>query len=164
MKALSWIKRILNLSTILLILIIVSNCSKPRSQEQESIIESVNQFFTALANKDSALARSIMMPEGRFYSVRDDGSIRTQTHAQFFDRIAEETTDLLERMWNPTVLIQDRIAVVWTSYDFHISGRFSHCGVDAFSLLKTEDGWKIAGTIYTVQKEGCKPSPLGTPE
>jgi hypothetical protein len=139
-------------------------CSNPPSQDQESVIESVNRFFTALANKDSAMAQTVMMPEGRFYSVREDGSIRTQPHAQFFERIATETSDFLERMWDPTVLIQDRIAVVWAPYDFHIGGQFSHCGVDAFSLLKTEDGWKIAGTIYTVQKEGCTPSPLGSPK
>jgi hypothetical protein len=38
-----------------------------------------------------------------------------------------------------------------------------HCGVDAFDLVETPEGWKIAGGVYTVEMEGCAPSPLGAP-
>ena len=110
------------------------------------------------------MAISVMMPEGRSYSVREDGSIRTQSHAEFFENIVDEQTDFLERMWDPTVLVHDRIAVLWTPYDFHRNGQFSHCGIDAFSLIKVDDEWKITGTIYTVQREGCPESPLGPPD
>ena len=48
-------------------------------------------------------------------------------------------------------------------YDFHRDGEFSHCGVDAFTLVRTESGWKISGGVYTVETEGCAPSPLGPP-
>ncbi|MDP3000701.1 MAG: hypothetical protein Q8N47_24670 [Bryobacterales bacterium] len=37
-----------------------------------------------------------------------------------------------------------RIAVVWTPCDIHWDRKFSHCGVDAFSLIKTSEGWKIS--------------------
>ena len=141
-----------------------NSCEKNHSYDERPIIETVNQFFTALAGKDSAAAKAVMMPEGRFYSVREDGSIRTQSHAEFFASIAVEQSDSLERMWDPTVLVHDRIAVLWTPYDFHRNGQFSHCGVDAFSLIKTNDGWKITGTIYTVRREDCPESPLGPPE
>ena len=52
------------------------------------------------------------------------------------------------------------IATVWAPYDFWIDGKLSHCGIDAFDLIKTEDGWKIAGGVYTVESN-CAPSPLG---
>jgi hypothetical protein len=52
---------------------------------------------------------------------------------------------------NPRVLIHNRVAIVWTPYDFYINEKLSHGGVDAVSLLKTADGWKIAGIIYTVE-------------
>jgi len=66
-------------------------------------------------------------------------------------------------MWDPNVLIHKEIAVVWAKYDFHREGKFSHCGVDAFNLVKTPEGWKISGIIYTVEKEGCGESPIGPP-
>jgi hypothetical protein len=36
--------------------------------------------------------------------------------------------------------------------------------VDAFDLVKTPEGWKIAGGVYTVERTGCPPSPLGPPK
>ena len=33
-------------------------------------------------------------------------------------------------------------------------------GINAFDLVKTAEGWKIAGGIYTVESK-CEPSPLG---
>jgi hypothetical protein len=67
-------------------------------------------------------------------------------------------------MWDPLVLVHGRIAVVWAPYDFHINGEFSHCGVDAFTLIKTENGWQIAGAAYTIEPKGCAASPLGPVE
>jgi hypothetical protein len=64
-------------------------------------------------------------------------------------------------MWDPDVRIHGAIAVVWTRYDFWVDGKFSHCGVDAFDLVKTAEGWRIAGGVYTVERTGCPPSPLG---
>ncbi len=60
------------------------------------------------------------------------------------------------KVWDPKILIHKEIAVVWTKYDFHREGKFSHCGVDAFNLIKTPEGWKISGIIYTVEKEEGK--------
>ncbi len=142
-------------------IIILAACGNAPTEDEKAVISTVETFFHALANKDSAEARTAMMPEGRFYSVREDGTVRTQTHETFFNSIAVEQSDFIERMWDPTVLIRGAIAVVWTPYDFHRNGEFSHCGIDAFSLIKTADGWKIAGTIYTVEPTGCTPSPLG---
>jgi hypothetical protein len=65
-----------------------------------------------------------------------------------------------ERIWNPDVRIHGLIATVWAAYDFWIDGKLSHCGVDAFDLIKTPEGWRIAGGVYTVETQ-CSPSPLG---
>jgi hypothetical protein len=64
-------------------------------------------------------------------------------------------------MWNPEVRVHGPIASVWTAYDFWVDGKFSHCGVDVFDLVKTAEGWKISGGAYTVERTGCAPSPLG---
>ena len=45
-------------------------------------------------------------------------------------------------------------------YDFWIDGKYSHCGIDAFDLVKTSEGWKISGGVFTTQAT-CAPSPLG---
>jgi hypothetical protein len=132
--------------------------------EEQSVIAVVEQFFKALETRDAELARNILLPEGVVFSVRKEGGekiIRATTHKQIIDSFGASTEKMLERMWDPKVLIHKEIAVVWTKYDFHREGKFSHCGVDAFNLIKTPQGWKISGIFYTVEKEGCEESPLG---
>jgi len=61
-----------------------------------------------------------------------------------------------ERMFAPEVRIDGTLATVWTEYDFHLGSQFSHCGVDAFQLLKTSAGWKIVALSDTARREGCE--------
>jgi hypothetical protein len=142
----------------------IPNAQEPAAPDREAIVATVQKFFDTMAARDSSGARSVLMPEGRFYSVRDGNdqpAVRTFTTAEFLDRLAAQKESVRERFWNPEVRVHGAIAVVWTPYDFWIDGKFSHCGVDAFDLVKTSGGWKIAGGVYTVQREGCPTSPLG---
>ena len=132
--------------------------------EEKAVIAAVQRLFDAMASHDRAAAQAVLMSEGRYFSVRDSGAgaaIGGTTHGEFAERLAGGKQEMRERMWNPRVLVHGRIAVVWTPYDFHRDRKFSHCGVDAFNLIKTSEGWKIAGFIYTVEPTGCPESPLG---
>jgi hypothetical protein len=152
---------------LLLLFALFSSCSKELSTDEKAVIEVVEQFFQGLSAKDSTALRGAMLPHGTISSVREiDGRrvVRYQEYEQFFENIAMEENDFLERMWEPMVLINGDVAMLWTPYDFYFNGSFSHCGIDAFNLLKTDAGWKIAGTVYSVVKTGCEESPLYPPE
>ncbi len=134
--------------------------------EEQAVLAAVQGFFDSMESKDVAAARKVTLPEGVFVSVREeDGtkSIRSFSNQEFVDRLPAGTEQILERMWEPKVMIHQDIAVVWTRYDFHRDGKFSHCGIDAFQLVSTNDGWKIAGGTYTVERTDCPESPLGPP-
>ena len=135
--------------------------------DEQAILAAVQGFFDSMESKDAVAARKVTLPEGVFVSVREeDGtkSIGSFSNKEFVDRLPAGTEQVLERMWEPKVMIHQDIAVVWTRYDFHRDGEFSHCGIDAFQLVRTNDGWKIAGGTYTVERTGCPESPLGPPE
>jgi hypothetical protein len=135
----------------------------PAAPERDAVLAIVQAFFDTLAAKDVAAARQILMPTGRFYAVgQQDGKprIRAFTSDDYLKDLAAMKQNMRERMWNPEVRVRGSIASVWTPYDFWIDGKFSHCGVDAFDLVKTDEGWKIAGLSYTVERT-CEPSPLG---
>ena len=70
---------------------------------------------------------------------------------------------MLERIWEPQVRVHKGIATLWAPYDFWLDGALRHCGIDSFELVKSPEGWKITGGTYTVEREGCQPSPLGPP-
>lgn len=131
--------------------------------DRAAVLSTVQAFFDTMASKDVAGAARTVLPEGRFHAMgRPDGQpgVRTFTNEEFLKGLPDRTTRVRERMWNPEVRVHGAVATVWTPYDFWVDGRLSHCGVDAFDLVKTAEGWRIAGGIYTVET-GCAPSPLG---
>jgi hypothetical protein len=131
--------------------------------EREAVLKTVQAFFDTMAAKDVEGARKILILEGRFNALRmQDGkwSIRTFSTDEYLKTLGNGKQAMRERMWNPEVRIRGPIATVWTPYDFWIDGKFSHCGIDAFDLVKTDEGWKLTGGNYTIEAK-CDPSPLG---
>jgi hypothetical protein len=130
--------------------------------DRDAVLATVQKFFDTMTSKDVAEAKRVLVADGRFVSVRDDRpEPRPSTIQAYLDGLAARKQDYRERMWDPAVRIHGAIATVWTRYDFWVDGKFSHCGVDAFDLVKTSEGWKISGGVYTVERTGCPPSPLG---
>lgn len=134
------------------------------ADDKDAAVATVQKLFDAMSAHDSDAARAVILPEGRLYATRTDGTPSSLTLEQFAARLSTMKEPMLERMWNPTVLVRGRIAQVWAEYDFHLSGKFHHCGIDSVSLVKAADGWKIAGIVYTSETSGCAPSPLGPPK
>ena len=134
--------------------------------EREAVVAVVQRFFDSMATHDVALATSVLVSDGHFFAVRQEKGETTVRSTSVKDYLARPAGKerLLERMWNPEVKLHGPIATLWTPYDFHRDGKFSHCGIDAFDLLKTKAGWQIASVVYTVERENCPKSPLGPPK
>jgi hypothetical protein len=60
-----------------------------------------------------------------------------------------------ERIEFGTILVDDNLASVWTPYQFYYDGKFSHCGVNSFQLVRGGEGWKIQYLIDTRRKQPC---------
>lgn len=138
-------------------------CGAQSTGEDQSVISRVQALFDAMATHDSTAATALVIPEGRLMVSRANGTVSNSTLGEFATRLSSAKSSYLERMWNPKVMVRGGIAVLWTEYDFHLDGKFSHCGIDSFQLVKMPEGWKISGLAYTVEPTGCAPSPLGLP-
>ncbi len=96
---------------------------EPTSTREEEVAEVARTFLSALSAADTATLGPLLAPGAMIYSVRDGTggpALRAVTRAAFLESLGEEDQDLLERMWDPTVQLQDRVAMVWTPYDFHL--------------------------------------------
>jgi len=132
--------------------------------ETVAVVEVVRTFFEAMTAKDVAKSSAVMMEDGVLFGYRENDAglqIVRPTHADYLEGLATRENELIERFWEPTVLLHERMAVVWTPYDLYVDGEFSHCGIDNFSLLKTDQGWKITGIVFSMEADDCAPSPLG---
>lgn len=138
-------------------------CCAADQNEKQAVIAAVQKLFDGMAAANGDAVAATMTPDAKLIAVQD-GKVAARTRDDFAQRIAASKGTYLERMWKPTVLVNGGIAMLWADYDFHLSGKFNHCGIDAFLLVKTGDAWKISSIEYTSQTEGCKPSPLGPPK
>jgi hypothetical protein len=116
----------------------------------------VQKLFDGVAAHDEAMIRSVALPDARLYAIRDTGAPASSSLEDFAKRIAGMKGRLLERFAEkPQVLLHEKVAQVWGKYEFFRDGKYDHCGVDSFSLLKTEEGWKVATVVYTSEVAGC---------
>jgi hypothetical protein len=130
-----------------------------------AVIRAAQSLFDAMRRQDTAGIRAVLLPQAQLFGTRsaEDSVVRPTGVDQFVRAFGPGGTPMLERMWEPEVRISGPVASIWARYDFHRGAQFSHCGVDAFHLIRRPDGWKIAAIVYTVQPNGCEASPLGPP-
>ena len=138
--------------------------SADEADDRATVVAMVQKFFDAMTDRNVEGMRAMLTPDGLFYGYREgpDGlQVMRPTHQQYVDGLAGGDRRLVERFWDPQVLLHDRMAVVWTPYDLFVDGTFSHCGIDSFSFLKTDEGWQITGIVFSMEAENCAASPLG---
>ena len=155
-------------ATLLLVAAVLAAPNHAAAQEdaEAGAVAAVQALFDAMAARDGDAIRNLLTEGAVFTATAETAEgvqVRESTGAEFAASIGQPGPALLERMWEPHVMIQGPVAVVWTPYDFHVDGQFSHCGIDAVSLVHTGDGWKISSIAYTRETTGCEPSPLGPP-
>jgi hypothetical protein len=134
-----------------------------QTDEKTAVIATVQALFDAMAAKDSVTARKLLLPNSVSYITQqgnDSTPALAWSHENISIQMRNPDRQVRERMWNIEVLVHDRIAQLWANYDFYVNGEFRHCGIDAFTLVKEKDGWKIASGAFTVEKLGCQTPPL----
>ena len=153
------VKKQTHIFLVIFALFMVNSVFGNVDSEKSEILETVNKFLKVLETGDTGLAKEILVIEGSNFSIREEGDSYRIKHTNYNELIAslpEMKGRYKEIITDPEILVHKNIAVLWAKYKFFIDGKFSHCGVDSFSLIKIEDKWKIASIIYTVEKKGCK--------
>ena len=150
---------------ILAVALSYSIISFSQSDDRAAILETVQKFFDSIEFRDRQLLESILVPNSLNISARELDDGEAQLNVMSYDEVVTALTrpgrNAKERSWDETVLIQENIAVVWTPYDFHVDGVFSHCGIDSFQLIKQDGQWLISNSSWTLETENCPASPLG---
>ncbi len=124
----------------------------------DSALAAVNRgdpgAFTDLMLEEAVLFRAFLVDAAPRYRART----RDEERAMRYD------TPVLERGFRPEVRIAGTLATVWLPYDFYQDGKWSHCGVDQFTLVRATAGWRIATMAWTIeQPPACEPHPDGPP-
>jgi Putative lumazine-binding len=118
----------------------------------------VQRLFDGMRARDTVMMGSVFHPEARFYGLNREGAVEMITPSAFMQGIGRAPAGLLldEVIQDVEVRIDGNLATVWTYYDFFAGDRFSHCGYDAFQLLKSRTEWKIVALADSRRTEGCR--------
>lgn len=140
---------------------------RPSLAQEAEVVAALQTLFDALGSGDADLLRAIVDPSVvMHFSETRDGvtTFGSSTVEGLANRITSSEVPLIERMWNPVVVVNGPLATVWTPYDFYVGADFSHCGVDAANLMRTDQGWRIVALSWTrLQPPACETHPAGPP-
>jgi len=126
---------------------------------EEEVVQVVSQLFEGMRTRDAELLTSLFHPDARMTGTGlREGSYRVTMNPPtgWIESVTSYTGGVIdERFHDPVVEVSGPLASVWTEYDLYVGGEFRHCGVDAFHLALTDDGWKIVHIADTRVTEGC---------
>lgn len=130
--------------------------------DSAAVAGTLTRMFDALRAKDAATLRGILHANARFTLLRPapDGSVRVNviTGEQFLQSTTgPDARGLDEPIRNIRVTVDGPLASAWAEYQVRVNGAVSHCGHDAFHLVKTASGWQVLNTADSFRREGCGP-------
>ena len=135
------------------------------STDEALIVATAEAALEAVSNEDMIALTDLMIEGAIAVSVSErEGTLRHSARTRSEERSRTFEEDIVERGFDPEVRISGPVASVWLPYDLYVDGEWSHCGVDVFTLIKTNDGWKIASLVWSAeQPPACREHPDGPP-
>lgn len=149
---------------VLLILVAALSPATVRSQGADSaaVAGTLQRFFDALRVKNAAAVQAELHEAARFTLLRpapggaDSVQVVQLTGAAFVQAATGGTgPGLDEPIRNLKIQIDVALATVWAEYQVRAKGAVTHCGYDAFHLVKTPAGWKILTVADSYRRQGC---------
>ena len=134
--------------------------SKAQTAE-DSVKITINKLFDGMKNSDAILLKTAFADSAILQTIgrNAEGKIVVQNESvsEFADFVSKQPKGAAdERIVYDVIKIDGALAMVWAPYKFYFNGVFSHCGVDAFQLVKLNGEWKIQYLIDTRRKKGCE--------
>jgi hypothetical protein len=149
--------------TFTFVLITLASGLFPRTAEaqtpEEEVVAVVAQLFEGMRTRDGELLKSLFHPDALMTGTGlREGSYRVSMNPpdRWIESVSTSEGPVIdERFYDPKVEISGPLASVWTEYDLYVGEEFRHCGVDAFHMALTDDGWKIVHLADTRVRDGC---------
>jgi hypothetical protein len=128
---------------------------------EDSVKAAVNKLFEGMKNGDAKLVTDAFSDSAILQTISRDkeGKIlikseQVGTFSEFVSKQKKGAAD--ERISFETIRIDGPLAIAWTPYNFYYEGKFSHCGVNSFQLVRVNGQWKIQYLIDTRRRQGCR--------
>jgi len=142
------------------ITILLSACAFAQQSATDGVKQSVNTLFDAMRKGDTTMLKSVFAKEMVLQSISTNKEGKTVISVDSANDFAKAIGTPHKGVYDERIVYGDikidgDLASVWAPYKFYLDDKFSHCGVDVFSLMKTPTGWKIIYIVDTRRKDNC---------
>lgn len=121
---------------------------------ETQVEEAVRAFFRALADPDRTLLADHMVADGMIFVHNrmdpDNPRVDVVKVADHVERWKTRTGQYEETMAYDLILVDDDMAQVWGPYTFFADEEITHCGYNSLSMVRTDEGWKVANTSFSM--------------
>jgi hypothetical protein len=128
--------------------------------DSTAVLQALDRMLSAMRTKDADALRATFHDNARMTLLRPapDGSTRVMvlTGEQFVTAATNPANPPLdEPIRHPVVRVDGNLATVWAEYQVRVAGKVSHCGYDAFHLVRVGTDWKILNVADTFRRTDC---------
>ncbi len=132
------------------------------ASDTAAIKQTINTLFDAMRKGDSTLLRSVFSRSTILQSISNDKNGKPALSTDSVDGLVKDIGTPHAEVYDERVVfnaikIDGDLACVWAPAKFYVGVQFDHCGVDAFQLIRTADGWKVFSLVHTDRKDNCIP-------
>jgi hypothetical protein len=145
----------------------VSNaCAQDTAADRATVLAVADSALAAITRGDAVGFTDLMVPEAVLFPTQTrDGVTRYRPRTRAEQRAQPFGAKITERGFTPEVRINGGVAMVWYPYDLYVNDAWSHCGVDIFTLVRTQSGWRIASMTWSAEQPPvCSKHPDGPPK
>jgi hypothetical protein len=146
------------MKTILFLLMLFPAFSYSQKAEKKEVRKVIDLLFDGMRKGDSSQVKKIFFPNATlntsFVNSKGEAKLHSDSIISFINAIGTPHKEVWdERLLSCEIRINDNLATVWTKYAFYVDNVYSHEGVNAFQLAKTEVSWKILVITDTRRKK-----------
>ncbi len=128
---------------------------------EDSVKTTINRLFEGMKTANAEMITNSFADSAILQTIapKKEGGIQIRNEsvpefAKSISQIKPGAAD--EQISFETIKIDADLAIAWTPYKFYFNGKFSHCGVNSFQLVRIKGEWKIQYLIDTRRRQGCE--------
>ena len=145
---------------LIMLTMIFFSISLQAQSTDDSVKAAVNQLFEGMKNANASMVSASFSDSAVLQTITTNREgqtvVRNNNAKDFSEFISKQKKGAAdERISFETIKIDGPLAIAWTRYKFYYEGRFSHCGVNSFQLVRVNGEWKIQYLIDTRRRLGC---------
>lgn len=146
----------------LFLLLSITNEGFAQSQDELNVKNTIETFFNGMRQGDVELIKTTLGENCKLNTVQpaDKGSnVKGSLIEDFLKGLSTKDPSVIydEKILSYDIKVDGPMAIAWTPYNFYINDRFSHCGINVFTLAQGEGNkWSIISITDTRRKEPCQ--------